>query len=486
MLAAPARELAQYGAASIQRTSRMRLHVLFAQIAAVEFAAAAFTAYVASAVYYHVFFLRWPPADQYISASLLIAAFSLLVSLGFRHFGSVHAKPRHRFVAGGIASVALAFSFFLSALFLFKVAEDYSRGTFVFQFVGVAVAVLVVRAVAHARLQSAIAAGVVEARRAILIGSAEHCSQMAARLSENGIDIVGAFRFPAHDRGKDDAKGARRNGEEFRRMLEQCRRLHPEDIIILATANRLSMVPRLIDGLSEIPVALHLVPMGAGDLLATSKPAELGSVTTLQVLHLPLSAVDLFVKRAFDIVASLIGLIVFLPLLVAVAAAIKLDSAGPVLFRQIRHGYNNKTIGVFKFRTMRIVEDGARFTQAVKDDPRVTRIGRLLRGTNIDELPQLINVLLGEMSMVGPRPHPIALNRLFEEQIAPFSRRHNVKPGITGWAQVNGYRGPTDTLEKMQRRVECDLYYIDNWSFMFDLKIILMTVFSKTAYQNAH
>jgi lipopolysaccharide/colanic/teichoic acid biosynthesis glycosyltransferase len=135
---------------------------------------------------------------------------------------------------------------------------------------------------------------------------------------------------------------------------------------------------------------------------------------------------------------------------------------------------------------MRVTEDGGRFTQAVKNDPRVTRIGRILRRTNIDELPQLLNILAGDMSVVGPRPHPIALNRQFEPRIVPLSRRHNVKPGLTGWAQVNGYRGETDTLEKMQQRVAHDLFYIDNWSFSLDVKIILMTLFSRKAYTNAY
>jgi lipopolysaccharide/colanic/teichoic acid biosynthesis glycosyltransferase len=168
-----------------------------------------------------------------------------------------------------------------------------------------------------------------------------------------------------------------------------------------------------------------------------------------------------------------------------VAIAVKLDSAGPVLFRQTRHGYNNETIGVFKFRSMTQADDGE-FVQAVRNDSRITRIGAILRRTNIDELPQLINVLRGEMSIVGPRPHATAHNKMFEGKISVFSRRHVVKPGITGWAQVNGYRGATETLEKMQRRVEHDLYYIDNWSFWLDLRIMAMTLFSKTAYTNAY
>jgi lipopolysaccharide/colanic/teichoic acid biosynthesis glycosyltransferase len=132
------------------------------------------------------------------------------------------------------------------------------------------------------------------------------------------------------------------------------------------------------------------------------------------------------------------------------------------------------------------MENGDQFTQATANDPRVTRVGRIIRGTNIDELPQLINVLYGNMSIVGPRPHATAHNALFNDMIIPFSRRHNVKPGITGWAQVNGYRGATDTFEKMQRRIEYDLHYIDNWSFLFDIKIIALTLFSKRSYLNAY
>jgi lipopolysaccharide/colanic/teichoic acid biosynthesis glycosyltransferase len=152
----------------------------------------------------------------------------------------------------------------------------------------------------------------------------------------------------------------------------------------------------------------------------------------------------------------------------------------------MRHGYNNETIKVFKFRTMLAGDDGGKFEQATRNDSRVTQVGALLRRTNIDELPQLINVLRGEMSIVGPRPHATDHNRMFEDKISVFSRRHVMKPGITGWAQVNGHRGGTDTLEKMQQRVEHDLYYIDNWSFWFDLWIIVMTIFSKTAWENAY
>jgi exopolysaccharide biosynthesis polyprenyl glycosylphosphotransferase len=191
-------------------------------------------------------------------------------------------------------------------------------------------------------------------------------------------------------------------------------------------------------------------------------------------------------KRAFDLLAAVVGLIVLSPLFLIIALAIKLDSAGPVLFRQLRHGRNERVISVFKFRTMRVMENGDDFKQVQKNDPRVTRVGRVLRRTNMDELPQLLNVLVGEMSIVGPRPHAIAHNRMFSEVIPPFSRRHSVKPGITGWAQANGYRGETDTIDKMVRRVEYDLHYIDHWSLWLDLKIVLMTFCCRKAYLNVY
>jgi Undecaprenyl-phosphate glucose phosphotransferase len=219
--------------------------------------------------------------------------------------------------------------------------------------------------------------------------------------------------------------------------------------------------------------------------MAVSRITQFGDMVTMRIFQSPLTPFHRAIKRAFDIAAAVAGLIVISPLFVILPLAIKLDSRGPVLFRQTRHGYNNETIRVLKFRSMTVTEEGDNFKQVTRHDPRVTRLGRFMRHTNIDELPQLFNVLIGDMSLVGPRPHATSQNETFAQLISSFSRRHNVKPGITGWAQVHGYRGETDTLEKMQRRVEHDLYYIDNWSFLLDLKIIVMTLFSKKVYWNA-
>jgi exopolysaccharide biosynthesis polyprenyl glycosylphosphotransferase len=209
-------------------------------------------------------------------------------------------------------------------------------------------------------------------------------------------------------------------------------------------------------------------------------------MVTMRIFQSPLTPFNRVIKRAFDVAAAIAGLILASPFFIIAPLAIKLESDGPVFFRQTRHGYNNEPISVLKFRSMTVMEEGDNFKPVTRHDPRVTRVGRLMRKTNIDELPQLFNVLAGDMSLVGPRPHPTAQNENFAKLISSFNRRHSVKPGITGWAQVNGYRGDTDTLEKMQRRLEHDLHYIDNWSLLLDLKIIVMTIFSRKVYWNAY
>ena len=191
-------------------------------------------------------------------------------------------------------------------------------------------------------------------------------------------------------------------------------------------------------------------------------------------------------KRWFDLVVSAITLLLLAPLFAVIALAIKHESKGPVFFRQRRRGYNTAEFKIWKFRTMTTLEDGDVIEQVKQNDGRVTTVGRLLRRTSLDELPQLVNVLMGEMSLVGPRPHAVAHDRSFEKRIADYPRRLNVKPGITGWAQVNGFRGATMTDEAMRQRVDHDLFYIDNCSLGFDLYILLLTVISPKTSRNAH
>jgi lipopolysaccharide/colanic/teichoic acid biosynthesis glycosyltransferase/uncharacterized tellurite resistance protein B-like protein len=193
-----------------------------------------------------------------------------------------------------------------------------------------------------------------------------------------------------------------------------------------------------------------------------------------------------WLKRAFDICFSFTFLLVFWPLLLAIAVGIKLTSPGPVLFRQRRLGQGGREMNVWKFRTMRVTQDGQHVPQATQDDPRITPFGAFLRRTSMDELPQFVNVLAGQMSVVGPRPHAVAHNHLYRTKILEYMLRHKVKPGVTGWAQVNGWRGETDTLDKMVERVKHDLEYIRRQSFFFDLWIIVLTLFGKRVRNNAY
>lgn len=193
----------------------------------------------------------------------------------------------------------------------------------------------------------------------------------------------------------------------------------------------------------------------------------------------------LLVKHILDKLVAITTLIALSPLLILVSLLIKIDSRGPVIFKQSRNGLNNNTFQVWKFRTMCVMENGSQVQQAKKDDVRITRIGNFLRKSSIDELPQLINVLLGDMAIVGPRPHPVSLNNRFRPLIENYDQRCAMRPGLTGLAQINGYRGPTKTVEQMRNRIECDIQYIQNWSLWADIKIILATPYYGLISKNA-
>ncbi len=464
----------------------MRFGVIIAAIHFVEFTAIVFSAYVSSLFYHAVALQSGLDVHEYVPAALYIAALVSLFSGLFRQFIEIRRQPLHLLLWNGLGAVALAFSFFLSTLFLLKLSEDYSRGAFIFQVFAVSAIVCVMRAILYFWVQSAVRSGQIEARRVVLIGDERYRAEFSDMVKTAAVRSIAWVPFPLHENA--------RAGIDFaplvdkgvaRQTIELCRLAHPDDIVILASQEELAAAPELARLLSELPVNVHIVPLGTVNFFGTSRIAQLGELKTLHVSRPPLSSFDLAIKRTLDVVIAALGIVLLAPLLSAVALAIKLDTPGPVLFRQKRHGYNNTIILVLKFRSMVETAESAGFVQATRDDARITRVGRVIRRTNIDELPQLFNVLRGDMSIVGPRPHATAHNDMFEGRILPFSRRHNIKPGITGWAQVNGYRGETDSLEKMQRRVEHDLCYIDNWSILLDLKIILLTFFSKRAYINA-
>jgi putative colanic acid biosynthesis UDP-glucose lipid carrier transferase len=222
------------------------------------------------------------------------------------------------------------------------------------------------------------------------------------------------------------------------------------------------------------------------DLLSHSI-SDLAGFPMLNLNASPMVGVNRMVKALEDRIIAFFILIFISPILLGIAISVKLTSKGPVLFKQLRHGWDGRIIKVYKFRTMYVhQETHGKVTQATQNDKRITRLGKFLRRTSLDELPQFFNVLQGRMSIVGPRPHAIEHNEFYKDSIKAYMQRHKVKPGITGWAQVNGWRGETDHLGKMEKRVEYDLFYIENWSLGLDLKIIFLTIFQGFFHKNAY
>lgn len=264
--------------------------------------------------------------------------------------------------------------------------------------------------------------------------------------------------------------------------------LQPDEVWIFQEATDVKGIQSILNSLRHSTANIRLVPdLGILQFINHGVSVVLG-MPMLDISSSPMGGVNVLVKWFEDKILSVCILTLIFPVLIFISIAIKLTSSGPVLFRQKRHGWNGEEIGILKFRSMYVHKEDAEksVTQATRGDPRVTPLGRILRSTSLDELPQFLNVLQGSMSIVGPRPHAVAHNFEYREYIPRYMLRHKVKPGITGWAQVNGFRGETDTLEKMELRVKADLYYIENWSLMFDLKIIFLTIFKGFTGKNAY
>lgn len=260
------------------------------------------------------------------------------------------------------------------------------------------------------------------------------------------------------------------------------------EVWVAAPGVEAAFMQQVLDELRYSTVNIRLVPDWLTYRLVNHGMSVVAGVPMLDVSNSPMSGTNLLLKAIEDKILAALILILISPLMLVIALAVKLSSPGPVLFTQRRHGWNGNEIAIYKFRSMKQHTETTQggITQASRSDPRITPVGAFLRRTSLDELPQFINVLQGRMSIVGPRPHAIQHNELYKRLIPRYMLRHKVKPGITGWAQVNGFRGETDTLEKMEKRVEYDLFYIENWSVWFDLKIVVMTLYKGFMGENAY
>jgi polysaccharide biosynthesis protein PslA len=375
-----------------------------------------------------------------------------------------------------------AFALLILIAFLTKTTALFSRGWAVLFFVSGLGLMMAFEAGLASVLRHLQRVRRITPRRLLLAGTAEEIAAYEARHRiEDGFEIVSGHVV---DPEPDSADGETSLDHAVRTAAASARQLNVDDVLILSDWRQTTVIKELLAAFSMTPVAVHVRANGLFPT-ALMHADSIGDEATLSVQPRPLSPVQQALKRLFDLTIAVPALILLGPLLAVVAFLIKLDSPGPVLFVQRRRGYNHHVFNILKFRTMTTLDDGDVVVQAKPKDARITRIGHLLRRTNIDELPQLVNVVLGDMSIVGPRPHAVVHDLYYETRIAAYPKRLNVRPGITGWAQVNGWRGETDTDTKMAGRVERDLYYIDNWSLAFDLYIVLLTVLSRRGYKGA-
>jgi Undecaprenyl-phosphate glucose phosphotransferase len=365
--------------------------------------------------------------------------------------------------------------------FLTRLTEDYSRGSLVlFYLVGLP-AVLTARYALVSTVVLGSKVGLVTAQRVFLIGSGEDISAFVQRYQpwNFGLQMIGGAPLTRLDKYSSPEERRQVLGADLKHAVESARGLRPDAVYIVAPWSDTGTIDLCVDEFLNMPVEIHLGPERILDRFDNVRIAKHGAMASLQLTRAPLSRFEQMQKRIFDVTIAAGVLISLSPLLAVVALGVWLEGGRPILFRQRRYGFNQHEFRIIKFRTMMTLDDGDVVPQVTHDDPRVTRFGRILRKWNIDELPQLINVLKGDMSLVGPRPHALSHNREYEQKIALYARRHNVPPGITGWAQVNGFRGEIDTDDKMRARVDHDLYYIDNWSPWLDLRILLKTLLSR-------
>ncbi len=324
-------------------------------------------------------------------------------------------------------------------------------------------------------------------RQAIIVGAGPLAAKTARALdgrSDQRTKVAGFFDDRQGERIDVEARRARLGGLADVGDYVRCHAI--ADVYITLPLGSQPRIVKLLETLQGTTASIHFVPDVFGISIIQGRLQDLNGVPIVGICETPFTGVNEVLKRASDVVLASIILLLLSPLMLVLAAGVKLSSPGPVIFKQRRNGLNGEEIVVYKFRSMRVMDDGAVIRQATRGDPRITPFGAFLRKTSLDELPQFVNVVQGRMSIVGPRPHAVAHNEQYARLIKAYMVRHKVRPGITGWAQVNGLRGETDTLDKMQARVEYDLDYLRNWSLGLDLQIIARTIKLVIADRNAH
>jgi Undecaprenyl-phosphate glucose phosphotransferase len=437
------------------------------------------------------------PADEgvllrYVGA---VAAIGTLSMLAFQtaDIYQVQAFRGHEKQYMRLASAwSVVFLIVISGSFFAKAGEMYSRVWLGAYFVIGLAALIASRRVLFLLVRKWTREGRL-ARRTVIVGGGEIGAKVIEELrrqKDSGIEIIGLFDDRGDNRASAEAAGHRKLGS-VDDLVEFGRRTRVDLVIFSLPIAAEERILQMLKKLWVLPLDIRLAAHTNKLRFRPRSYSYIGSVPVIDIFDRPIADWDVVMKWLFDKFVGSLLLLLALPLMAVIALAIKLDSRGPVLFRQKRYGFNNDLIEVYKFRSMYTEAADVTASKLVtRNDPRVTRVGRIIRKASLDELPQRFNVVFkGNLSLVGPRPHAVnakAEARLYDEAVDAYYARHRVKPGITGWAQINGWRGETDTQEKIQQRVEHDLYYIENWSVLLDLFIVVQTPFALLKTEHAY
>jgi Undecaprenyl-phosphate glucose phosphotransferase len=437
------------------------------------------------AVFYH-----WmsetpvPELAAYFALGLIASFIHIARQGGSGYYDFEHvAKP-------GVEIVQVLICWFTTALllaffaFLFKIGLSFSRGSFLVFIIVAPIGLLAGRKLEKQAVQNAIARGAIGRRNIVLIGDQAEMESLEGHdlFAMLGAGQVNRFSL---SRATDALVQQSHDRKTLNSIVDFVRQNNSSEILLAVSWQDTTRIDFLRDQIKLLPVSVRLLPDSRVRALTNYASSARQQVLSIEIQRAPLSPTERIAKRIVDLVLALFSLIFFIPIMAVTALAIKLDGPGPVIFRQNRRGFNGKQFVMFKFRTMTVQENGDAVTQAIRNDPRVTGIGKLLRAASIDELPQLLNVLRGEMSLIGPRPHALAHDNYFEKVLEDYAFRHHVKPGMTGWAQVHGLRGATPTVDLISRRVKMDLWYINNWSLWLDIQIVIKTFFEVLSKRNA-
>jgi len=427
------------------------------------------------------------PDPRYLIAGLsgsvlfLLFAESLEVYRSWRATSSIRMLSTSSFAWVVVASCLTVLAFFA------KVSQDYSRLVMGTWMVATLIALTGWRFIFRQFLREIRIRGY-NTRKVAIVGINEAAIEMQKQVFRNpelGFTFGGFYDDRSHERLKSEFPEAELEGT-IDRLIELTQAGKVQVIFISLPLKAQKRIAEILEKCGDTTASVHLIPDFFTFNLLHARLTEVGTMQTLSVYDSPIFGINDVLKRIFDILFSISVLSVIAAPMLAIAALVKITSPGPVIFKQVRYGLDGRRIEVWKFRSMTTMDNGDKVVQATKGDARITPLGAFIRKTSLDELPQFINVLQGSMSVVGLRPHAVAHNEEYRKLIPYYMLRHKVKPGITGWAQINGYRGETDTLDKMEGRVEYDLDYIRNWSLWMDIKIVFLTFFKGFTGSHVH